>query len=147
MQRKVVYLNDWPIGEASTWAEVNALLADKRILFMAKPGKAEGPGGFYVHGSTLNGGQGEKRTLRRGTVGTAHILESKHDASVREIAEVLIAHYGERAASHASLQALKARQRGESRKVEVWERIADAVIKAMRAREELLERTTFIHRL
>ena len=50
--RKTVYLNDLPIGEASSWAEVAALLKANGILFAGKPGKAEGPSGFYVHGTT-----------------------------------------------------------------------------------------------
>jgi len=71
-------------------------------------------------------------------------MEASQDASVREIADLLIARYGERAASHARLQALKARDRGEPPRTEAWESIANAVIREMRAEEELIERTTFI---
>jgi len=60
MQRKTVFVNDMPIGEASTWTEADALLAANGILFTAKPGKAEGPTGFYVSGVTT-----ESRSLRQ----------------------------------------------------------------------------------
>jgi len=50
-------------------------------------------------------------------------MEPIRDSEVRKIAELLIARYGERAASHASLQALKARNLGQPRHVAVWERI------------------------
>ena len=51
MLRKKVYVNDQLIGEARTWKEVNALLKSKGILFLEKPGAAEGPTGFYVNGA------------------------------------------------------------------------------------------------
>jgi len=51
MLRKKVYLNDQHIGEARTWGEVDALLKGKGILFLGKPGAAEGPTGFYVSGT------------------------------------------------------------------------------------------------
>ena len=62
-------------------------------------------------------------------------METNHDAILREIAELLIARYGERAASHASLQALKARQMGLSLHMEAWKWIAQAIVEAMRAEE------------
>jgi len=62
-------------------------------------------------------------------------METNHDDAVREIAELLIVRYGERAASHASLQALKARSMGLPLHTEAWKWIADAVIQAMRAEE------------
>jgi len=144
---KTVYVNDEPVGEASTWADVNALLVARKILFIARPGRSEGPGGFYVEGSTLAAGAAGQRATERGTSGTARFAEDGQDTSVREIAELLIARYGVRAASHASLQALKARHRGEPRQVEAWEWIANAVASAMRAEEERLERTTFVQNL
>ncbi len=51
MLKKTVYLNDQPIGEARTWGEVHALIKLRGILFMKKPGAAEGPTGFYISGS------------------------------------------------------------------------------------------------
>ena len=60
-------------------------------------------------------------------------MEISHSSEVREIAELLIARYGERAASHASFQALKARNRGQARETEAWEHITEAVVLAMRA--------------
>jgi len=51
MQKKTVYVNDQPIGEARTWSEVHALIKLRGIVFLDKPGAAEGPSGFYVSGS------------------------------------------------------------------------------------------------
>ena len=51
MLRKKVYVNDQLVGEARTWREVDALLESKGILFLGKPGAAEGPTGFYVNGA------------------------------------------------------------------------------------------------
>ena len=65
MRVKTVYLNDLPIGRASTWAEVEQLLAKSGVHFIGKPGMAEGPTGFYVHG----------------TLATAAGLEAKDDLS------------------------------------------------------------------
>jgi len=48
LRAKTVYLNDTPIGHASTWTEVYALLQEKRIHFIGKPGVAEGPTAFYL---------------------------------------------------------------------------------------------------
>ncbi|HTS93233.1 MAG TPA: hypothetical protein VMG55_14585 [Stellaceae bacterium] len=62
-------------------------------------------------------------------------MEATHNDAVREIAELLIVRYGERAASHASLQALKARNMGLPLHTEAWKLIADAVIQAMRTEE------------
>jgi len=45
---KTVYLNDAPIGHASTWTEVYALLKEKRIDFIGTPGAAEGATAFYL---------------------------------------------------------------------------------------------------
>ena len=50
MLRKDVYVNDQLVGEARTWREVDALLESKGILFLDKPGAAEGPTGFYLSG-------------------------------------------------------------------------------------------------
>ncbi len=51
MLKKKVYVNDQLIGEARTWSEVHALIRKLGILFVDKPGAAEGPSGFYVSGS------------------------------------------------------------------------------------------------
>lgn len=51
MLRKKVYVNDQLIGEARTWREVDALMKSKGILFLEKPGAAEGPTGFFVSGA------------------------------------------------------------------------------------------------
>ena len=54
MPPKTVYLNDIPVGEASTWNEAFALLKTKGVRFIGKPpGTAEGPSGFYVHAALL----------------------------------------------------------------------------------------------
>ena len=51
---KTIYLNDIPVGRASTWAEVFALLRTKGVRFIGKPpGTAEGPTGFYVHAAMV----------------------------------------------------------------------------------------------
>ena len=51
MLKKKVYINDRLIGEARTWSEVHALIRKQGLLFVEKPGAAEGPSGFYVSGS------------------------------------------------------------------------------------------------
>jgi hypothetical protein len=51
MQKKKVYVNDQLIGEARTWSEVHALIKAEGLLFLGKPGAAEGPTGFYVSGA------------------------------------------------------------------------------------------------
>ena len=146
-QPKTVYVNDQPVGEASSWSEANALLVAKRILFIARPGKSEGPRGFYLDGSTLAEESKEKPASRLDTSEIRRLVSADHDASISEIAEMLIAQFGERAASHAFLEAIKARSRGAARHMEAWEQIANAVVRAMREEEELIERTTFVHRL
>jgi hypothetical protein len=55
---------------------------------------------------------------------------TEHDTMVHELADLLIARYGERAASHAKHQSLKAAQRDEQRKMEAWRWIAEAVEQA-----------------
>jgi hypothetical protein len=49
--RKTVHVNDVPIGQASTWSEVRALLRAKGISFLGQPGAAEGPTGFFLQGT------------------------------------------------------------------------------------------------
>jgi hypothetical protein len=49
--RKTVHINDVPIGEASTWSEVRALLRAKGLSFLGQPGAAEGPTGFFLQGT------------------------------------------------------------------------------------------------
>ena len=51
MQKKKVFVNDQLIGEAHTWGEVYLLIKRRGILFVEKPGAAEGPSGFYVSGA------------------------------------------------------------------------------------------------
>lgn len=52
MRRKTVYVNDVPIGSASGWHEVAALLTEllRRTITMrdAQNHGSEGPDGFYV---------------------------------------------------------------------------------------------------
>lgn len=57
----------------------------------------------------------------------------QHDQQLRDIAELLISRYGERALTHASYQALKARRDGLPRHVEAWRQIADTVVEALHA--------------
>ena len=51
MLSKKVYVNDQHIGEARTWTEVHELIKRLGILFVDKPGAAEGPSGFFISGS------------------------------------------------------------------------------------------------
>jgi hypothetical protein len=52
MRRKTVYLNDVPVGSASTWHEVAALLTEllRRPIGPREAQKmgSEGPDGFYI---------------------------------------------------------------------------------------------------
>jgi len=50
MHHKTAYTSDLPIGQASPWAEVDPPLA-KGGTPSAVPGKAEGPSGYWNHGS------------------------------------------------------------------------------------------------
>jgi len=52
---------------------------------------------------------------------------------VRNIADLLIARYGERAISYASHQALVARKAGATRRMEAWRQIAGAALQVLRA--------------
>ncbi len=56
-----------------------------------------------------------------------------YNRAIHELADLLIERYGERAASHARYQSLKAAQRGEQRKMEAWRWIADAIEQLWRA--------------
>jgi hypothetical protein len=53
MKRKTVYLNGTPVGTASTWYEVAALLARRLRRTIdareAQDSGSEGPDGFYVN--------------------------------------------------------------------------------------------------
>ena len=49
------------------------------------------------------------------------------------VAKLLISYYGEQAATYASHQALKARERGDQRLMEAWRWIAGAVAEVLRA--------------
>ena len=48
---KTVYMNDVPIGQASSWMDVQELLSKAGISFLGKPGAAEGPTKFFIYGS------------------------------------------------------------------------------------------------
>jgi hypothetical protein len=50
---------------------------------------------------------------------------TERDREIHDLAELLIARYGERAASFATHQSLKAGHRGEQRMMEAWRSIAD----------------------
>ena len=50
---------------------------------------------------------------------------TEHDREIHELAELLIARHGERAASYATHQSLKAAQRGDQRTMQAWRWIAD----------------------
>ncbi|HUK11325.1 MAG TPA: hypothetical protein VLX09_25895 [Stellaceae bacterium] len=52
--------------------------------------------------------------------------DAEHDREVLELANRLIAQYGERAMTYAKYQSLKAAHRDEKRTMEIWYRIADA---------------------
>jgi len=60
MQIKTVFVNDVRVGEASTWREVEALLAKVGIWFIGKPGAAEGPTAFFIYGSRAASRDGER---------------------------------------------------------------------------------------
>ena len=51
MPIKTVYVNDVPIGLASTWGEAKKLLAKAGIAFIGTPGAAEGVTGFFIYGT------------------------------------------------------------------------------------------------
>jgi hypothetical protein len=57
MQPKTVHVCDVPIGQASTWEEVHALLRAKGIWFLGKPVAAEGPTAFFLEGTARDRGQ------------------------------------------------------------------------------------------
>ena len=50
MPPKTVYLNDIPVGEASTWKEAFALLKTKGVRFIGMPGLAQ-----HSHGLARGG--------------------------------------------------------------------------------------------
>jgi hypothetical protein len=58
-----VHVSDVPIGQASTWDEVHALLRAKGIWFLGKPGAAEGLTGFFLQGT------GTRQSQERGQFG------------------------------------------------------------------------------
>jgi hypothetical protein len=60
----------------------------------------------------------------------------QHDEEVRDLATLLISRYGVRAVTYASHQALKARHRGETMRMEAWRWIADAAAQAWQAEPE-----------
>jgi len=61
---KTVYVNDVPIGQASSWTEAEKLLSKAGISFIGRPGAAEGPTGFFIYGMRAISVQ--VRTGRRG---------------------------------------------------------------------------------
>ncbi len=62
--------------------------------------------------------------------------ETKQRRDIRDIAKLLISQYGERAYAHASHQALKARERGDRRKMVAWRWVAGAVQDVLKAEPE-----------
>jgi len=48
---KTVYVNDVPIGSASTWTEARKLVDKTGIRFVGKPSAAEGLTGFFIYGT------------------------------------------------------------------------------------------------
>ncbi len=56
MQIKTVFVNDVPVGQASTWSDVETLLAKVGIWFIGKPGTAEGPTGYFIYGARAASG-------------------------------------------------------------------------------------------
>ena len=50
---------------------------------------------------------------------------TEHDREVHELANLLIARYGERAATYARHQSLKAAHRAQRRTMETWCEVAD----------------------
>ncbi len=62
--------------------------------------------------------------------------ETKQRRDIRDIAKLLISQYGERAYAHASHQALKARDRGDRRKMEAWRWVAGAVRDVLKGEPE-----------
>lgn len=57
------------------------------------------------------------------------INSTKYDREIYELAELLIARRGQRAASYATHESLKAHHRGEQRMTEAWRSIANTVEK------------------
>lgn len=47
---KLVYLNGDPIGTARSWAEVDAMLIERRVSVTFDSARFEGRGAFYVAG-------------------------------------------------------------------------------------------------
>jgi hypothetical protein len=62
------------------------------------------------------------------------------DQEVVALAELAIARYGERAGAYAALQVLKARYQRQSRVMEAWQRIVDAIQQIFRAEPSWDER-------
>jgi hypothetical protein len=48
---KTVYVNDVPVGLASTWSEAKSLVAKSGISFVGKPSTAEGLTAFFLYGT------------------------------------------------------------------------------------------------
>jgi hypothetical protein len=51
MLTKTVYVNDVPIGSATTWSEAKSLVAKSGISFVGKPSTAEGLTAFFIYGT------------------------------------------------------------------------------------------------
>jgi len=54
MLTKTVYVNDVPIGSASTWSEAKSLVVKSGISFAGKPSTAEGLTGFFIYGTAVS---------------------------------------------------------------------------------------------
>lgn len=59
--------------------------------------------------------------------------ETNQRRDARAIAKLLISRYGEQSISYASHQALRARERGDTRMMEAWRWIAGAIHEVLRA--------------
>ena len=62
-------------------------------------------------------------------------MSSENDRrdDAHELANLLISRYGEQAVTFASHQALKAREQGDERRMELWRWLAGAIVEVLRA--------------
>jgi hypothetical protein len=54
LHEKTIYVNCRPIGRASTWVQVHALLGVKGVHFVDPPTRIEGRDGFYLQGELVD---------------------------------------------------------------------------------------------
>lgn len=62
--------------------------------------------------------------------------ETNRPQDAYSAAKLLISHYGEQAITYAAHQALKARERGDTRRMEAWNWITGAVVEVLRTDPE-----------